>query len=65
MTWRKRLGSGPIGWSSKLHGHAPCRCRADFVTWAVVLGVDVWPVLDKQEFGLMAASSSKNPVTVC
>jgi hypothetical protein len=33
----------------KLNGHAPADV-GDFVAWASVLGVDVWPVLDSTDF---------------
>jgi hypothetical protein len=32
----------------KLHGHAPADV-GDFLAWASVLGVDVWPVLDRSD----------------
>ena len=42
------VGQRPDWVVRKLHGHAPADV-GDFVAWASVLGVDVWPVLESAD----------------
>ncbi len=42
------VGEQPDWLVRKLHGHVPADVE-DFVAWASVLGVDVWPVLENAD----------------